>query len=410
MLSNTFFTQRVATIDRQSADRSAQIYELVKMAQRSKATLVSGHWRNVRIFKIISESSDVKSFYLSATDNRPLPFFHPGQHVIVRPAEDTLDCAGKPLGQLTRCYTLSGNADPNVWRISVKRQSASDCEATNRQSMSQYLHDQVGIGSLLKVRGPSGNFSLASADPTSPLVLLVAGIGVTPAIAMAKTALATTLGRPVWMFYQARDPKDTPFSGALLQLAKANQNLALSFAFSKLAGLKNNTSGLENVRIEAGRQAAKNVIANIPFLTQGHFFCCGPNRWMREWIDALGDAGVDKARIHFESFGGQIESLASNLVNDQNAHQTSNPNAYEIFLQDSQKTICFDGSQKSLLDQLSANGTDIASGCRVGSCGSCITRLLSGQVQYTSSVEADLEEGWILPCVARPCSNLALQL
>ncbi len=386
----------------------AQLLQRIENSYGKIKNPLTQSWQTMTIERVVREADDVRSFYLIPSNNRPLPNYRPGQHILLR----------IPAGQEgnvppTRCYTISGLANPLHYRITVKRniQTSSttlEREHSNWASMSGYLH-RFGIPGLnVEVRGPSGHFSSDLASPTSPLVLLSAGIGVTPSIAIANRILPCEPDRPVWMFYQTRTPTQTPLASELLQLARLYKNFHLVMAFSQITDIEPDSEQLSNVRLLSGRIAPETLAKLTPHADIGHAFLCGPNEWMHKLVTSLGDCGFDEDRIHFESFGGQMpSSTASHEPRDNHIPEEKST---VVQLLDSHKKLQYRSNEGSLLDQLQRGGADVTGGCRAGSCGSCITRLLSGSVKYSSGKEPDIETGWILPCVAQPTCDIALQL
>jgi hypothetical protein len=196
--------QRRAT-DLRGLRQAAQVARLNSELQASPQA-AGIPWRVMEVAEIIDESADCRSFYLIDPYRQALPMFLPGQHVLVRPA-----LAGAY--QATRCYSLSSSPDERYWRITVKRQAAGADErtvldqqkarrpsATQQSSksggLSAWLHATVGVGDCLLVGGPNGHFHI---DVTSqrPLVLLAAGVGITPMASMLRWSLQNAPHRPV---------------------------------------------------------------------------------------------------------------------------------------------------------------------------------------------------------------------
>jgi nitric oxide dioxygenase len=149
---------------------------------------VPGGWRGERAFRItrkVPESCEITSFYMEPVDGGPVVQYQPGQYLSLR-----LQIAGQ---DQRRSYSLSAAPNGNEFRISVKRQLGG--------LVSNHLHDHVSPGDLLQVFPPAGIFTLA--ESSKPLVLISAGVGITPTMAMLQQALKTS--RPVYFIHCTRN-------------------------------------------------------------------------------------------------------------------------------------------------------------------------------------------------------------
>lgn len=374
----------------------------IEDSHRHSAAPNTLNWLQMRVERIENESDEVKSFYLAATNSRPLPKSLAGQHVLVSnsghiSSEDA--AAGRK--PVSRCYTLSSTANPRYWRISVKRQAVPGefCE----QSLSNYLHEKVSVGDHLQVKGPRGHFTIEKAG-LAPVLLFGAGVGVTPVVAMATALAEQQSDRPIWIFYQTQTPEQAALAGELIRLTKDYSNVTLNVAFSKIENLGKGHRA-SNMQFLGGRVDPKKLAEMTPHFQTGHCFLCGPSQWMQDTIEALEQRGFAKNRIHYESFG-------STLVTENTSTETSTTvsDGFSVSCKDSKVALNFQVGQGSLLDQLQRAGADVAGGCRVGDCGTCMTKLLRGNLDRGATNCPDLQEGWILPCVAIPQSDVELQL
>lgn len=379
------------------------LIEQIEASHRASTDPATTGWLQMTVTRIESESDDVKSFYLTTTNNRPLPKFDAGQHVLVSNNGHDAENAVDRRKSLSRCYTLSGTANPRYWRISVKRQPVP--EVSRDQSLSNYLHQHVKVGDHLQVKGPRGHFTIQKAAQ-SPVLLFGAGVGVTPVVAMASELVSHEFERPIWIFYQTQSPEQAALAGELLQLAAAFPNVSLNIAFSKVGKIgKNNRTS--NVQFFGGRVAPLVLAEMTPHFQTGHCFLCGPAQWMTDTIDALEERGFCRNRIHYESFGSVLASGGENGAATEPGNVV---NGFSVNCRDSKIALNFQDQQGSLLDQLQKAGADVAGGCRVGNCGTCMVRLLRGQIDPGTSNCPDLQAGWMLPCVAVPQSDIEVQV
>jgi uncharacterized protein len=386
-------------LQRESQDRESSLLAAIEQAY-STTIKSSSDWMTMKVDRIVQESPSVRSIYLVPTLQRPLPMFQAGQHVVVSNRQHPA-IEQQSIPPSSRCYTLSGVPNPNFWRVSIKR--SSDSEASNvNKSFSNFIHDHVKAGDCLQIKGPSGHFHYQP-QTDRPVLLFAAGIGITPSIPIAVAALSASASRSVWLFYQSQNPEDAALSKEVLKLASANPNFHVTFAFSRVTA-SSGRSIEGNVELICSRLAPKEILKLANTYARGDCYLCGPTKWMQDLIEGL-EAASFKDHVYFESFGGNmptstIEEGLSNSTNE----------SIEVKLLDSKRDIRFEANYGSLLDQLQKAGVDITGGCRVGHCGTCMTRLLAGEVCYDAEASSDLEAGWILPCIAKPKTAIELQL
>ena len=142
---------------------------------------------------------------MQSRDGQPLPSALPGQYVVVRLQP------GAGSWPLFRSYSLSGPESTERYRVSVKIEPNG--------AAGTYLHERVRVGDTLDVSAPRGSFTLQSGDLL--LVLVSAGIGATPVLAMLHALAATRSTRPVWWLHSARDGQHHPFAAEVRRLMLA---------------------------------------------------------------------------------------------------------------------------------------------------------------------------------------------
>ena len=152
-------------------------------------------FRPLRVTKVVPETATVSSIYLTAPDGSLLPAAPAGQYLTLR-----IPGAGQPAP--VRSYSLSSAPDAGTYRISVKQEP--------RGTASSYLHRNLQPGAVLDVAAPRGDFALD--DGTGPILLISAGIGVTPVLAMLHQLAAARSEREVWWLHGARGPHEHPFA------------------------------------------------------------------------------------------------------------------------------------------------------------------------------------------------------
>jgi uncharacterized protein len=354
----------------------------------------SGSQRLVEIDRIVVESPDTKSFYFRSLNGESLPSYRPGQHVIVeRPASHISQ----------RCYTLSNSSQSTTWRITVRRHAAIN----DPDSFSAWAHREWQVGDWLRVRGPRGSFVLDKADPSKPLVLLSAGIGITPIIAMLDEELSYPRSRAKWCFHQIRDLANAPLVAEMIQRVESSRNCLATIAISQLDHTPRCSS--KRVALLPGKLDVKKIVQQVG-TGDFHVLMCGPEPWMRSVRDALVANQVPDSQIHDESFGGSDSPAVTQdaPAADNNPSEPSAP-AFSVSYESSGKIATYQSSKSNLLAHAKNSGILLPASCRAGHCGTCAVKLLRGKVQYLRPPEAKIANDEILPCICTPASDLIVQ-
>lgn len=339
----------------------------------------------------------VCSFYLVPTDGRPLPPFRPGQFLTFRLAiEDSTKPKPSPV---VRCYSLSDSPRPDYYRVSIKRVPAPPDHPELPPGISSgFFHDHVHEGDRLMVRAPSGHFHLIEDEPL-PIVLIAGGIGITPMLSILNSVLERGIEREVWLYYGVRNGSEHVMKRHLQTLASRHSNFHLHVCYS--APNENDVKGTDydyRGRIDVA------LLRNTLRLARYQFYVCGPKPMMESLVPALEEWGVDSGDIYYESFGP-----ATLVKREKPARTASVTRPISVTFSRSGKTLSWDPSADSLLDFAEANAIEVDSGCRAGSCGSCQTLLMAGEVDYSQQPDADIEPGHCLLCIATPTCDLVLE-
>ena len=341
-------------------------------------------WQQWRVTQVQQESQDIRSFYLQPLDNAAVAFT-PGQHMPLR-----LHTAGAE-APLIRTYSVSSAPSDGHIRISVKAQGPA----------SQHLHKQVQVGDVLEVRPPMGSFTLIEEDER-PVVLIAAGVGITPLLSMFRELAAQNAQqqrqRPVHLFQSARTLADLPFQAELKALQQHDaEHLHIHRALS--------SPGIEAVLGRdfeiTGRLDFAQVKARLP-LDDYDFYLCGPGGFLQAMYDGLRALNIPDERIHAEAFG---PSTLQRLTPEPLAAPVQLPAAsapVPVYFASSAKEARWAPGSGSLLELAESRGLSPDFSCRGGSCGTCKTRLVSGHVHYPNP-PAQLPEGdSVLICCAVP--------
>jgi ferredoxin-NADP reductase len=360
-------------------------------------------WQGLRSFQVVQKQVEdvgqsICSLYLAPQDGLPLEPFQPGQFLTF---QLELPTAGGGTSNTIRCYSLSDAPEPGRYRISVKRALAPAGSLHAPGRSSNFFHDHVEVGSVLKLRAPSGHFYVDRSD--APVVLIGGGIGITPMLSMLTTCLRERPEREVWLFYGARNSREVAWQSQLETLARNHPNFHLQLCWSNpLAGdvLGRDFQQRGHIDLELLRR-------QLP-LKPYHFYICGPTPMLQSLVPALEDWGVPDQRIHFEAFGPasvQRKSAAPGL-----ATRPDEATKLMVTFSRSGKQLPWESSAGTLLEFAEAQGINVDSGCRAGGCGTCQTTILAGEVAYRQTPDFDPEPGTCLMCVCTPKTSVSLEL
>ena len=350
-------------------------------------------FRPLAVTAIEQESADVLSLTMQSKDGLPLPTALPGQYVVLRLQRTT---GGPPL---FRSYSLSGPRSAERYRISVKIEPNG--------AAGTYLRDHVRVGDVLDVSSPCGSFILQSED--GPVVLLSAGIGATPVLAMLHALAAAGSTRQVLWIHGARDRQHHPFAAEVRRLM-----LALTHGRSYVCYSRPGASDKPGEDFDATGHLSRSVFDEVGVPPRADVYLCGPTRFMAEMKEALGTSGVEPERIHVEIFNGS-ESMTPGVVGT----ATPAPHVPEDDA-DTGPLVSFARSgiaahwrspaYQSILELAEACDVPVRWSCRTGVCHSCESGLVSGTVVYGPEPLEKPAEGNVLICCSQPIGDVAIDL
>lgn len=342
-------------------------------------------WQQWRVTHVQQESRDIRSLFLAPLDHSRVPFTA-GQHLPIR-----LQAGDEAL---VRTYSLSSAPSDGHIRISVKLQGKA----------SRHLHEKVQVGDLLEVRAPLGSFTLVD-ELARPAVLIGAGVGITPLIAMARELVAQNRqhqrARHIHLFHSARSLADLPFRDELNALQQqADGRLHIHRALSNPGA----EAQLGRDYQLAGRLGFAQVKASLP-LDDYDFYLCGPAGFLQDMYDGLRDLNIADQRIHAEAFG---PSALRRSQSEQQPGLEQPPAATQpvpVYFSASATEARWKPDSGSLLELAESRGLTPEFSCRGGSCGTCAARLVSGAVHYPNP-PAQLPDGdKVLICCAVPAQS-----
>jgi nitric oxide dioxygenase len=246
-------------------------------------------WRTFRVQRRQAESEEITSFELVPADGGPVPDYLPGQYVSVRVVVLQLGY------RQPRQYSLSGAPGQGYLRISVKRETAATSEPAGM--VSNHLHDHVQQGALIEVAPPAGDFHLHE-DRQTPVVLLSAGVGITPMMAMLEHLHATAKGRPVRFVHAARHAGVQAFGRRVHELVNDFGDARAWVVHEQDHPAASNVPRHALGRIDIQQLSQQGLLP-----ANADFYVCGPQGFMSTQIGALRSLGIGPERIHAEAFG-----------------------------------------------------------------------------------------------------------
>jgi len=345
------------------------------------------------VTSIDRESADVLSFAMQSADGRELPIALPGQYVVVR-----LDpVAGGPV--LFRSYSLSGPLSTERYRISVK------IEANG--AAGNYLRENLRVRGRLDVSSPRGSFVLQPGE--RPIVLLSAGIGATPVLAMLHALAAAQSTRQVLWLHAARDGQHHPFAGEVRRLMQALTN-----ARSYICYTRPDSTDKTGEDFNAAGRFSRAVFDQLGLPRDADVYLCGPTRFMADMKEALTSLGVAPERIHIEIFNGG-ESMTPGVVGaiTRAPHPPSdaaNTGPMVSFARSGISAHWNASRYQSILELAEACDVPVRWACRTGVCHSCESGLVSGAVGYDPEPLDQPADGNFLVCCSQPTSDVVIDL
>jgi ferredoxin-NADP reductase/MOSC domain-containing protein YiiM len=345
-------------------------------------------FRAVTVADVVAENASVTSFELAADD--ALPAYLPGQFLTVR-----VPGAGDPVP--VRTYSLSGDPAGGRYRISVKRGSHG--------LVSSYLHAHLRRGDLMEVAAPRGGFVLA--EGPDPVLLISAGIGLTPLLAMLYLLARERSSRVVWWIHTTHDVESHAFSREVADLLGR-----LPSAHSLVYYTTPGEALAPDSGVRAGRLTAE-IVAGLGLPTDAYAYVCGPETFMADTVAALAGVGIDPARVFTERFGSR-PPINPGVVGAESPppHQPLGPsgNGPAVTFARSGLTAAWSDTYSSVLELAEACDVPTQWACRTGVCHTCATAVLSGEASYEIPPLEPPGDSELLICSAQPTADLVVDL
>jgi ferredoxin-NADP reductase len=340
----------------------------------------------------VRESSSVTSLVLEPADELPLAAALPGQFVVLR-----LRLA-PDMPVLMRSYSLSGEPGDRHYRLSIKREPHGVAGA--------WIDGKLQIGDVLEVSAPRGNFTLQPGD--GPVVLLSAGVGATPVIAMLHALVATASPRQVWWLHGARNGHEHPFAEEAKTLLKA-----LPHGHRHIRYSAPDPEDRKGADFDAVGHLDIGALAELDIPRDADFYLCGPPAFISDLTAGLAAWGVAKGRIHAELFGpGASKNPGVTASPQRPSHLPPGPPGAGplVSFARSGLSVHWGSAFQSLLELAEACDIPTRWACRTGVCHSCESGLVAGTVAYRPDPIDPPAAGNVLICCSKPQGDVVVDL
>ena len=349
-------------------------------------------FRWVRVAEVHRETSEVTSIVLADLGGSRLPSALPGQYLVLR---FMCDKKGPPV---VRSYSISGASDSGTYRISVKRGTGEG---------SRHFVDATEVGDKLEISAPRGEFVLRAGS--GPIVLLSAGIGVTPVLSMLH-AIASGSAEPpreVWWIHAVRSAKEHVFAQEARRLLAAIPGSHSAIAYSRPV-LSDQFGSDFDIRGHLDLASLKELAIPV----QADVYVCGPSAFLRDMNRDLISLGVPQNAIHQEVFGA-VDSFEPGVKKAEvkPPHPLVPAGAGPIVsFTRSGLAVPWDSRFKSILELAEAYEIPVRWSCRTGVCHTCECGILDGRLRYAPEPLDRPALGNALLCCSTPESPIELEL
>jgi len=359
-------------------------------------------WKKFTIANIINESRETKSFYLTVKENidndgNNVAGYKAGQFLTVKLQNDQGE-------ELIRCWSISDSDEALMqYRVTIKRQSNG--------LASNLIHDHYKKGDSIEAMAPAGLFNLKRDDIAVPVILISAGVGITPMISMLKSHTKRLDKKlpTLYFIHSTKNANTHLFKEEVDAIVNQHDNIHRHYIYTRADQASRfkldyqqkdrlDSDSLKGVLADIGCWFADKWIALQP--NECHYYVCGPEKFIKATQQVLSNLDVEADDIFYESF-----------------EQTS---AFNIMAEDVPANINFNLSQQnivwqpetamSLLEMAQEQNINTSFSCRSGQCGLCATKVNSGEVKYQIKPSVQVAENHVLLCCTTPVGDLDLEL
>jgi ferredoxin-NADP reductase/MOSC domain-containing protein YiiM len=348
-------------------------------------------FRPLRVARKVRESGNVISLLLEPTDGQSIAAALPGQFVVLR--------LGPPSAPaLMRSYSLSGEPGASYYRVSVKREAHG--------AASAYINDELKAGDIVQASAARGNFTLRPG--ATPVILLSAGIGVTPVLAMLHALAAEASTREIWWLYGTRNGRENPFAEETRGLLKA-----LTHRHSHICYSSPDFEDQPNVDFDAAGHLNMRVLQERNLPLNGDFYICGPSTFMSDLTAGLAASGIATDRVHTEMFGAGpsiTPGIAAAPRRPPHSPAGVPGSGPLVSFARTGLNVRWEPTFHSLLELAEACDVPVRWSCRTGVCHTCETGLVAGKIGYRPDPVDAPAEGNVLICCSQPEGDVVIDL
>ena len=349
-------------------------------------------FRQLTVTAITRESDSVISIRLEDPTGAPLPAARPGQYLTLRVQPDDQQRS------VLRNYSLSGPPGAGYYRITVKRERGG--------AASGYLHTRLAVGDQLDIAAPRGTFIL---DRThAPVLLISAGIGATPVLAMLQALAQEHSDREIWWLHGARNGREHAFVAEARALLASLPKVQAHVYYSRPG-----PNDLQGRDFDSAGRLTASLLAELKPPPDADAYVCGPTAFMDEISAALGALGFDASRIHTEPFGpaaSETPGIAATPARAPHPPAGQPGNGPTIAFARSDLTIPWNSDYGTLLGLAESCDVPVRWSCRTGVCHTCETTLIAGNVDYSPNPVEPPTDGSVFICCSQPCDDIVLDL
>jgi ferredoxin-NADP reductase/MOSC domain-containing protein YiiM/ferredoxin len=349
-------------------------------------------FRPMRVAAKRLETATVLSVELEVDDGAPLPHPLPGQFVTLKLQPG----GGAP--PLVRSYSLSGSPDGPRYRIAVKVEPHG--------LAGGYLRATVEVGDRIKVAAPRGQFTLG--ESAHAVVLVSAGVGVTPVLAMLYALHDSQSTRDIWWLHGTRNGAEHAFAQETRSLLAALPNAHSRVWYSR----PDPDDHIGTDCDELGHITPEGIAATGAPI-DSEFYLCGPTPFMTAITAGLEKLGVPTARVHTEAFGAEAPvtpGIIAGAARPPHPPEGSPGTGPLVSFVRTGLNVRWDKTYASILEFAEACDVPVRWSCRTGVCHTCETALLEGTVAYAPDPLEPPAAGNVLVCCSQPGSDLAVDL
>jgi ring-1,2-phenylacetyl-CoA epoxidase subunit PaaE len=336
-------------------------------------------FNSIKVKEVKRETSDTVSISFEV----PSSFsYQSGQYVTIKSMINGED--------VRRSYSLCSAPFEDDFRVAVKKIDGG--------KMSTFLNESLSAGDTVEMMPPLGGF-LLKPENEKHYVAFAAGSGITPILSMIKSVLSDSNSK-FTLFYGNKTEDSTIFKKEIDQLIEENkERLEVNYIYSR----QNSLDPLFEGRISRDKFDAI-VKNNLDLIKADGFFLCGPEQMINEVSEGLNYLGVNETKIHFELFVASAKP-ANNQVQENEFSGKSN---LTVIMDGEEFEFDLDSSGEFILDAAIGQGVDAPFSCKGAVCCTCKAQVIEGkaimEMNYALS-DAEVEEGFILSCQARPASE-----